>query len=333
MSTTTATEEQFVEKQCPILGDALLRLLRHDPSSMDAFFSRVCASEQIATTQTSVYCHYIRRDANGRVRVKDLAAHLKNEIVDYAIPRTRIEEAAREFDSTRSTVKMLELEQEARTLFTDLTNTGEGGEVLLYVLAESVLGIPQLFCRMPLKTSSRVHLHGVDGVHGMVDPKTGRLCLYWGESKLHRTVGKAVRDCFASISKILLSEGGSRSRARRDIQLLRDNVDLGDARLEGALRTYLDPTHVDHLNLEYRGLCLIGFDLANYPDPFDPDDGTTITRAATAELTKWKTSIGRSVNTTRIQSVVIDTICVPFPSVKEFREAFLTEMGLLHAAT
>ena len=61
-----------------------------------------------------------------------------------------------------------------------LERSGEGGELPLYLLLEMLLGLPQLLCKMPLKTSAETHLHGVDGVHGKLLP-SGDLALYWGE--------------------------------------------------------------------------------------------------------------------------------------------------------
>ncbi|WP_223252149.1 Hachiman antiphage defense system protein HamA [Paracoccus mutanolyticus] len=47
-------------------------------------------------------------------------------------------------------------------MFTDLKSSGEGGELLLYLLTERFLGLPQILCKMSLKTSA--HYHGADGV-------------------------------------------------------------------------------------------------------------------------------------------------------------------------
>jgi Cap4 SAVED domain len=46
--------------------------------------------------------------------------------------------------------------------------------MLLYLLLEVELGIPQLLCKTPLKTNPEVHYHGVDGVHGKVTDTGGR---------------------------------------------------------------------------------------------------------------------------------------------------------------
>jgi hypothetical protein len=329
MTLPDATAIAVLQKDCPLLGDALLRMLRHDKTTLDAYFAEVAASTRVASTNTSVCCHFIQRDGNNNVRVKDLAVRLKAAIMDYAIPRTRVNDAMTHLQKTNSTVKFSQLETEAKGLFTHLKNTGEGGEMLLYMLAETVLGIPQLLCKMPLKTSSHVHYHGVDGIHATVDSKSGRLALYWGESKLHQTVGSAVSDCFESLAPFLRSAGGSTARDKRDIELLRDHVDLTDGALESAFKRYLDPDDPLHLSLEYRGVGLVGFDYKNYPDPFDPKDRKKVTGDTAAALAEWTNKVSAAVSKEKVESVVIELFCIPFPSVEDFRQAFLREMGLL----
>ena len=100
--------------------------------------------------------------------------------------------------------------------------------MLLYLLIQSCLKLPQFLCKMPLKTNPRMHAHGVDGIHGTWEQLLGMLALYWGESKLYSVVSDAVEDCFESLSQYLLSAGGSQAPLDRDLQLLRDNIDLAD---------------------------------------------------------------------------------------------------------
>ena len=106
-------------------------------------------------------------------------------MVDFAIPRSKIQEASDELKLTGSSRRWARLTREASSLFTDLAKTGEGGELILFVLAEHVFKLPQIICKMSLKTSGHVHYHGADGVHASVDSQDGSLCLHWGESKMY----------------------------------------------------------------------------------------------------------------------------------------------------
>ncbi|HRE03210.1 MAG TPA: DUF1837 domain-containing protein, partial [Ilumatobacteraceae bacterium] len=155
----------------------------------------------------------------------DLAGKLAEQAVDYCVPRSRVEDARRHLELTGSADRFVRLSREASELFTSLTNSGEGGELLLFLLLERVLGVPQLLCKMSLKTNSEMHVHGTDGVHVKV-LDNGRLGLYWCESKLYDDPQSAVRACFDSIAPFLLDEGNG--AARRDLLLLRDHLDTGD---------------------------------------------------------------------------------------------------------
>ena len=118
---------------------------------------------------------------------------------------------------------------------------------------QKVLGIPQLLCKMPLKTNPDVHYHGADGIYGNYDNNIKKFCLYWGESKLYKDIGQAMTDCFYR---------------ERDLTLLRDNLDFDNEELEKAIVSFFDPDDEDYLSLEYRGACLVGYDEEAYPSDF-----------------------------------------------------------------
>jgi hypothetical protein len=83
--------------------------------------------------------------------------------------------SATKFNSTEA---IAELVERAKRSFTDLAKTGEGGEMLLFLLAERFLQLPQILCKMDLKTDSRMHYHGADGVYAGVT-SSGTLKLFW----------------------------------------------------------------------------------------------------------------------------------------------------------
>lgn len=121
-------------------------------------------------------------DGNGRVQPHRLAEFMRNVVVDYAIPRSKVVAAkARDlkYNSTEATTALVE---QAKRSFTDLAKTGEGGEMLLFLLAERFLKLPQILCKMDLKADTRMHYHGADGVNAGV-ALDGLLKLYWGGVK------------------------------------------------------------------------------------------------------------------------------------------------------
>jgi hypothetical protein len=211
----------------------------------------------------------------------------------------------------------MRLQREARALFTDLDTSGEGGEMLLYLLLEIELGLPQLLCKMPLKTNPQVHYHGVDGVHGSLD-SNGDLGLYWCESKLHARVSDAVRECFESLSPFLLDNGSDASE--QDLLLVRDNLDTGDPKLTEVLKRYLEDDAPESKRRIIKGACLVGFSLDDYPDPF-ADDGVSVLETAVEQMNRWFGAVAKRIKHHKLEKFEIEVFCIPMPSVADFRKA------------
>ena len=84
---------------------------------------------------------------------------MRNAAADYAMPRAKVAEAKARDAKFNSTEAVAELVERAKRSFTDLATTGEGGELLLYLLAERFLKLPQILCKMDLKTDEKMHYH------------------------------------------------------------------------------------------------------------------------------------------------------------------------------
>ncbi|HJV36708.1 MAG TPA: DUF1837 domain-containing protein [Geomonas sp.] len=268
--------------------------------------------------------------------VRDLVRVICDQVLDFAIPRSRIAEAESEFLATRSTAKFARLTVEARRLFTDLAQSGEGGELLLFVLAERLLKLPQLLCKMSLKTNSRMHVHGADGLHAGVDDATGRLVLYWGESKIFADGITAIRECLGSLAPMLLDDANGGSASDRDLQLLQRHVDLDDAALEAALKAFLDVEGEHYNSVEFRGLCLVGFDCDAYPSAHCQSptvvDLSTVVKRISELLPKWKAQIKHRIQEEKLDVFGLHFICVPFPSADDFRARLREELDLAPAS-
>ncbi len=326
--TSNLNEQAIIEKH-PDLYSQLIPLLRlSEPNAMNAYLETVCCNVRIDNTQTKAHCHFIALDGNKRPRVNDFARFIGNNITNFAIPRNEILRALNKAIETNSAAPTDKLNQKARNLCTRLPRSGEGGEVLLSVLAENVLKLPQIFSKMVLKTSSEMHVHGSDGIHVGVNRTNGNLALYWGESKLHSDAAQAARECFASIAPFLLNAGGSGSAQNRDLELMRDGIDLNDSCLEEALKRYLDPDDLMFKQLEYRGLCLVGFDSEAYPTTPNSKEMIQVKQDIETIFDTRKTHLQKRIIEEKIHTFEIEVFCLPFPSVDDFRRAFRTELGL-----
>ncbi|MBI1286743.1 MAG: DUF1837 domain-containing protein [Flavobacteriales bacterium] len=291
--------------------------------------SRIACLEkdlEIPETEAIAHCYCVKLDGQGNPRTKDLVDFIATKIVDYSIPKKSIDEAKESFIRTNSTDKILELQAKAKMLFTDLKQTGELGEMLLYVLVQEVLGFPQLISKMSLKTSGKLHYQGADGIHVHFDSKDDTLSLYWGESKMEKTLNSGLTNCFNSLKGFLLDTYGSGSVQERDLMLITQNIfdNTNNPKLEDAIVKYFDLDDDASNKLKYKGVCFVGFDSKHYPS--NPHEKTLadIKKLFEAEIESWlKTSGSKIKNHVNLEKFEIHVFLIPFPSVEDLRNQFL----------
>lgn len=326
--TSPGMQTSVVSSSADLSDAKLINLLRHSAGDLSAYLETLECDVKLDSTETHAHCYFLALDGNRRPRVNDFARFIAEKIVDFAIPRTEVERVQAECTRLNSTAPILRLATKARKLFTRLPQSGEGGEVLLSILAEHFLGLPQLFTKMVLKTNTEMHVHGSDAIHFGVNKQNGNLTLYWGESKLYQNATDGIRKCFESLAPFLLDPGGGRSTQERDLQLMRDGIDLIDNSLEGAIKSFLDPNDARFKKLEYRGVCLVGFDSNAYPDTPNTKTVQQVKGEIETAFEHCKCQISSRVTQENLHTFDIQIFCVPFPSVESFREAFRNEIGV-----
>ena len=248
-------------------------------------------------------------------------------MADYAIPRSQLAKAKARDAKYNSTEAVAALVEQARRSFTDLAKTGEGGEMLLFLLAERFLKLPQILCKMDLKTDPRMHYHGADGVYaGVTD--NGMLKLYWGESKIYKDATAAIKACLASLAPFLVEPEHEGAERERDLILLSDKADLSDPALTEALKRYFDKNSIMSKRVQYCGVALVGFDAPFYPGDQVKAVADQIAEAAKVGLESWRAIIGERLKLEKLEQVEIELFCLPLPSADDFRAAFLKAMGL-----
>jgi hypothetical protein len=311
-----------------MLHDALKNLIRGPGDELKTFLEEVNFNVPIQDTKAVGHCHFVQLDGNGRPRVNDFIDFIATKIIEYSIPKTEITKAKEYYDKYKSPAKFSELEIKAKALFTDLKTTGEGGEVLLYILIQEYLKIPQLFCKMPLKTSSQMHYHGVDGIHAEYDKSIDMLALYWGESKIYSDINKAITSCFDSLKQFMETSGGVEAPQDRDIQLVKDYLDLDNDELEEAIKKYFDKGDPLFNKMQYRGACLIGFDCDKYPKP-NTIDTAKLKSLIQNEVSRWNDNLAKGIKKhPNLDTFIIHVFLIPFPSAEDFREKFLKALSI-----
>ncbi len=198
--------------------------------------------------------------------------------------------------------------------------------MLLFLLAERFLKLPQILCKMDLKTDTRMHYHGADGVYASVTPE-GTLKLYWGESKIYGDVGAAIRACLNSLAPFLTELDHEDAERERDLMLLSDKADLSDQALTNALKKYFDKSSAMSKRVQYCGVALIGFDAPFYPKDNAKAIAGEIVEASRTGIAGWSNTIGERLKLEKLDQMEIELFCIPLPSAEGFRAAFLKAMG------
>lgn len=305
----------------------LASALTGDPEALEVHLELVERDVLVAGHLVKIHCHCLTVDGNGRVQPHRLAEFMRNAVADYAIPRSKLAQAKARDQKFRSTEAVAALVEQARRSFTDLAKTGEGGEMLLFLLAERFLKLPQILCKMDLKTDARMHYHGADGVYAGITDE-GTLKLYWGESKVYKTATSAIHDCLASLAPFLIEPEHADAERERDLVLLSDKADLSDSKLTGALRRYFDKNSPMSKRVQYCGVALVGFDAPFYPSQEVKAVAEELATAARTELEVWRAKIGERVEAEKLAQFELEFFCLPLPSAESFRSAFLKAMGL-----
>lgn len=253
-----------------------------------------------------------------------LVRALRDCAVDYCIPQKDIAAASAHQHRTGSTRKTAALTHEASALFSDLKRSGEGGELLLFVITEAVLNYPQAVAKMALKTNSRMHIHGADGIYVSVQPGSTRLRLHFGESKVYADGTAAVRECVQSIAPMLNDEGFL-EEGSRDAFIFNTRLDLGDETLERAVLGFLDIEDPMFMSPQVCGILLVGHNLADYPAIIN---GEELPNAVEEEALRMLKLLEKHADTQGISQVHLDIIVVPFPDVEEFRKILLRQLNV-----
>jgi len=312
-----------------ILAAELERLVRGIADDDVSAYLESFATETTATgTKALIRWHRLTHDATlNQPQIEKLVGKLFHQLVNFACTRSEIEAASQRYEEHGTAEGFSALQEKARRLFTHAETTGEVGELLLYFLAERLLRYPQVLCKMPHKTNPNMHAHGADGVHGSVHPEHGHLRLHWGEAKLYTQLGKALDECCASLAELLLSPAGAAKSKTRDIELLRDFMDLENPAIEEVLQQYLDPDRVLSNKVEFCGLAVVGFDLADY-EALCQEVVEARTELIAARVEAWSEKLAKALGKHALVGLTIDVFCIPFKDVGALRSEFLRVLGV-----
>ena len=309
------------------LREVLLRCIHPEPSITKAHLNVVERDFVVDGTKTIAHCYAPTLDGNGRLRINALAEFMRDRVLRFVIPRKDVQAAETMKEKSGDISAYIRLHERAKRAFTTANYTGEGGEFLLFALAEKEFSLAQILSKMSLKTSTNVHYHGADGVYASVD-STGMLSLYWGESKLYGNPTNAITNCLQSLAPHLLEGQGEGSSSGQDIVLLNEYADIDDDDACSILKRFLDPNDPQAQKLRICGIALATFDNEALAQA-EASGGVwqEIETALTTALSNWKSHIQKRVKIEKLTAFDIHFICLPMACVDDFRKAFLNSLG------
>lgn len=256
---------------------------------------------------------------------------IAKHIVPFCLPRSEIlsaYEAMKEGDHVTVGRLMTELNEKARGLFIKAkkgsNRSGEGGEIVLYLLTEWLLKAPQIVSKMYLKTSNNMPLYGTDGIHARFDSATNRLFLYWGESKVHATLSSALGSALTSVKEFI-----DLGHATREIEIVSDFSDFHgmDAAATEAFLEYLNPYAEESNERVTTHSCLLVFQ----HEPLAPAKGQDPEEWFKAQIAgasnAFAKSVSDSVSNHGLGEQRFHFFLVPVPSAQDFRDKFQEKIG------
>lgn len=268
----------------------------------------------------------------GKAKIPELVNAILDYMTTFSLHRTQINAVHEKYgkispDEFR--VLSERLQREAVTLFIQANKAtnrnGEAGELLLYLLTEWVLKAPQILAKMALKTNRQMPVHGADGIHVGYEPTSKTLCLYWGESKLHEDVNKAITSAVASIEKALQHES-----AEHELALVSRHIDATGLPQEAksALLSFLDPYEGENYNKRMDvTTCLIGFDFDGFSKLDAKSSNEHFKALALPKLRELAPRLSEKLKSAGIEKQLIEIFFFPVPSVKDFRDLFQFKIG------
>jgi HamA len=292
--------------------DALLEALRVD---YEAHFCHVEHSIVCdGPPQASIRLHYVRPDASGEPRFRELAKVLAKYITLYCFKAERRKDL--------SELQRNEMFMRARDLFRLAANSGQVGELLIYFLLETVLRAPQALKKMPLTTNPKEERKGSDGVHVRWDESDRVLELIFAESKIWKSFSAALADAFRSMETF----HDARTR-QHEINILTSGFSNLHPELQREVASYIEGENVSRCRLVHA--CLIGFNWAEYECLTD-DRRADFIKEFEGRYREWLAGIRDSLNDKlkafKHKHLRLEFFMLPFSDVEAFRAWFDQEL-------
>jgi hypothetical protein len=263
-----------------------------------------------APPAASLRLHFVKTDASGQPRFRELAYLLAKYITTYCFTAERRKDLKEQ--------ERNEMYMQARDLFRRTANSGQLGELLIYFLLETVLKAPQALKKMPLTTNPKEERKGSDGVHLLWDEPSQVLELIFAESKIWKSFSSALTDAFESM------ESFHDDRAKQhEVNVITSGFSALDPKIQEKVAAYVEGENVS--KCRHAHACLIGFNWSEYGCLTDTRRATFIKEFDQRYL-EWaaerKKLLQEKLYKFRHKHIRLEFFIIPFQDVEAFRAWF-----------
>lgn len=280
-----------------------------------------------------IHAHFLAFRA-GQATVEEFVKLLSFKLVPFCLHRKYISGVQGSW-ATLAPAKIQQsavgLQQKAIDLFKkahkNTNRNGEFGELITYLLIESVLKAPQFVAKMSLKTSPQMPVHGSDGIHISYDEKAEELRLYWGESKCYSSVQAAIESATTSVAENLQYQ-----KMAHELFLVEQYFEQADfpEKYREAILSFLDPYDENYNKRADVSVVLIAFDFSAFaklknlkPSEVEQE---FLAELCTA-LAVYADRLDKLLKKHGVKQHNIEVFFLPLPSVDQMRSLFQDTIG------
>jgi hypothetical protein len=294
--------------------DQLLEVQRED---FEKLFAHVTHElECLHIPAPALRLHYILHDATGEPKVKKVAQAIVNYITQYSFSLKRREGL--------SELQRNETFRQARQLFRDTPDSGQAGELLVYLFIEAILGAPQILKKMPITTNPKDERKGSDGVHMRWNQGEELLEIIFAEAKIWASFSAALTDAFKSMDTF------HSSRVKEhELNLFSNFFSELSEDLKKRVISYLDGP--DLLHSREIHACLIGYNWKEYEALNQVETRAALVKEFDARYRAWAEAtmvpaLTKQLKQFKHNHLAFEFFFIPFPDVATFRKHFNEEL-------
>jgi hypothetical protein len=315
---------------------AFVTSLAEGHSDLGARIRIVTHSAKSKNEHVKLHAHFLAF-RGGEPTVTEFVEILSHKLVPFCLHRKHIDAVQSSWKSlppNKIQQSAIQLHHKALDLFKranrKTNRNGEFGELITYLLIESVLKAPQFVAKMSLKTSSQMPIHGSDGIHLSYSDKTGELRLYWGESKCYASVQGAIEKAAESVAENL-----EHKKLAHELFLVEQYFDLAGfpEEFREAILSFLNPYDENYNKRADVSVIFIAFDFAAFAafaalrNIREDEVETKFLAELLTALAAYAEQLDKALEKHGIKKHSVEVFFLPVPSVEDMRNLFQDKIG------